>query len=157
MGSKRSSSAPVSTKQADWRTCYNFAGLGVEDPHYLSMIPMVERMRLRPPVQLFQPPSHLLSVFFRSIARFTVRMLDSQEGQQVASNVAGSRPHLGIQVIRLRGCCVHGGNCSSERWDVLCHTVRVSFQIKLGCVGEKQRTASFLLGPLLWLPSGWEF
>ena len=55
----------------------NFAGLGLEDP-------IVERMRLRPPIQLFQPLSHLLSVLFRSITTFAVRTVDSQEGQQVA-------------------------------------------------------------------------
>jgi hypothetical protein len=41
-------------------------------------------MRLRPPIQLFQPLSHLLSVLFRSITTFAVRTVDSQEGQQVA-------------------------------------------------------------------------
>jgi hypothetical protein len=63
-------------RQRNRRAC-NFARLGIEDP-------IVGRMRLRPPVQLFQPPSHLLSVLFTNIAKFTVRMLDSQEGQQVA-------------------------------------------------------------------------
>jgi len=72
-------------RQRNRRTCYNFGGLGIEDPHYLFMIPIVERMRLRPPVQFFQPLSHFIPVRFTSIAMFTVWTVDSQEGQQVAS------------------------------------------------------------------------
>ena len=59
------------------RRTYNFAGLGIEDR-------IVERTRLRPPAQLFQPLLHLNSVLFTGIAEFTVRMLDSQEGQEEA-------------------------------------------------------------------------
>jgi hypothetical protein len=71
-------------RQRNRRTCYNFAGLGIEDPHYHFMIPIVERMRRRP-VQFFQPLSHLNSVLFTSLAMFTVWPVDSQAGQQVAS------------------------------------------------------------------------
>jgi hypothetical protein len=70
--------------QRNRRTYYNFAGLGIEDPRR-SMIPIVERTRLRPPVQFFQPPSHFIPARFTSIATFTVRRVDSQQGQQVAS------------------------------------------------------------------------
>jgi hypothetical protein len=59
------------------RRAYNFAGLGIEDP-------IVGGMRKRLPTQLFQSLSHLLSVLFTGIARLTVRMVNSQEGQQVA-------------------------------------------------------------------------
>jgi hypothetical protein len=38
------------------RTCFNFAGFGIEDPHCLFLID--KRMRLRQSVQLFQLPSH---------------------------------------------------------------------------------------------------
>ena len=78
---------PLLRLQRNRRACYNFAGLGIEDPHYLSMIPIVKRTRLRPPVQLFQTLSHLNSVLFTSLAMFTVGMVDSQEGQQGASQV----------------------------------------------------------------------
>jgi hypothetical protein len=52
--------------------CYNFAGLGIEDLHNLSMIAIVWRIRLRPPIQLFQPFSHLKPALFTSFAMFTV-------------------------------------------------------------------------------------
>src|ERR1022692_1061400 len=42
-------------------------------------------MRLRPPVQLFQPLSHLKSILFTSIENFTIWTVDSQQGQQAAS------------------------------------------------------------------------
>jgi hypothetical protein len=78
------------------RTCHNFTGLGIDDPHYLFMISIVGGMPLRPPAQLFQPLSHLNSIFFTSIAKFTVWTVDSQEGQQVASylhdHLAGCSP-----------------------------------------------------------------
>jgi hypothetical protein len=66
-------------RQRNRRPCYNFAGLGIENLHNLS------RIRLRPPIQLVQPFSHLKSGLFTSFAMFTVRTVDSQEGQQVAS------------------------------------------------------------------------
>jgi hypothetical protein len=49
------------------------------------MIAIVWRIRLRPPVQLFQPLSHFIPARFTNIAMFTVWTVDSQEGQQVAS------------------------------------------------------------------------
>jgi hypothetical protein len=52
--------------------CYNFAGLGIEDLQNLSMIAIVWRIRLRPPVQLFQPLSHFIPARFTNIAMFTV-------------------------------------------------------------------------------------
>jgi len=64
------------------RRAYNFSGLRIEAPDCHSMIAM--RARLRPPVQLFQPPSHRLSVLFRSITTFAVWAVEFQEGQQVA-------------------------------------------------------------------------
>jgi hypothetical protein len=72
-------------RQRNRRPCYNFAGLGIEDLHNLSMIAIVWRIRLRPPIQLIQPFSHLKPALFTSLAMFTVRTVDSQEGQQVAS------------------------------------------------------------------------
>jgi hypothetical protein len=52
-------------------------------PH-LSMVVILERTRLRPPTQLFQPLSHLIPGRFASITMFTVWAVDSQEGQQRA-------------------------------------------------------------------------
>ena len=66
------------------------------------------RTRLRPPVQFLQPLSHHLSVLLGRIAKFTVRMLDSQEGQQVALQIH-DKPR-GIQFIRLKTCA------SSLKW-----------------------------------------
>jgi hypothetical protein len=51
-------------------------GLGIEDPHYLSMILIVERTWMR---QLFQPLAHFIPACFIGIAMFTIRMVDSQE------------------------------------------------------------------------------
>jgi len=48
------------------------------------MIPIVGGMRERPPIQLFQSLSHLLSVLFTIIATFAVWAVEFQEGQQVA-------------------------------------------------------------------------
>jgi hypothetical protein len=111
------------------RTCYNLAGLGIEDLHYLSMIAIVERTRLRPPAQLFQPLSHLIPAHFASITTFTVWTVDSQEGQQVAHPISLVHdPPRRIRVIRLSGCCVPWGNCSSGRRDVLCHRMRAAFR-----------------------------
>jgi hypothetical protein len=45
------------------------------------VILIVERTRLRPPVQLFQPLSHVIPVYFASITTFTVWAVDSQKGQ----------------------------------------------------------------------------
>jgi hypothetical protein len=67
------------------RACYTFAGLGIEDLHNLGMIPIVERIRRRPPVQLFQTFSHLNPALLPSFAMFAVRRVDSQKGQQIAS------------------------------------------------------------------------
>jgi hypothetical protein len=109
------------------RPTYHFAGLVIEDLPYLSMIPIVGGMWLRPPVQFFQPLSHLISTHFTNIARFAAWAVDSQEGQQVAFQIHD--PPRRIQVIRLRECCGStGGNCSSKRREALCHTMRVSFQ-----------------------------
>jgi hypothetical protein len=78
------------------------------------MISIGVRIRQRPPVQLFQPPSHLNPVLFTSIADFTIWTVDSQQGQQVASQIH-DKPR-GIQFIRLRACCASsGGNCFSKR------------------------------------------
>ena len=88
------------------------------------MIPMVERMRLRPPIQFFQPLSHINSVLFASIAMLTVRLVDSQEGQQAASQVHG-RPRR-IRVIPPHGCSSQlAGTALPERRDALCHRMRV--------------------------------
>jgi hypothetical protein len=91
------------------------------------MIPMVERMRLRPPIQFFQPLSHINSVLFASIAMLTVRLVDSQEGQQAASQVHGRPRRIGARSPHERWFST-GGNYSSERREALCHTMRESFQ-----------------------------
>jgi hypothetical protein len=67
-------------RQRNRRTCDNFAGLGIEDPHDLFLIPIVERMGMRPPVQFFQPLSHFITARFTS-AMFTVWTVDSQDVQ----------------------------------------------------------------------------
>jgi hypothetical protein len=64
------------------------------------MLLIVERTCPRPPVQLFQPLSHLNSILFTSIAKFTVWTVDSQEGQQVAFQI--HNPPRRIQSIRLK-------------------------------------------------------
>src|ERR1017187_5471352 len=63
------------------------------------MISLVGRTCALPPAQLFQPLSHLNSILFTSIAKFTVWTVDSQEGQQVASQVHD--PPRRIRIIRL--------------------------------------------------------
>jgi hypothetical protein len=73
---------------------------------------IVERIRLRPPVQFLQPLSRLIAARFANMAMFTVWAVDSQEEQQGAhpTSLVHDPPH-GIQVIRLRGCCaLSGGN-----------------------------------------------
>ena len=112
---------PLLRHQRNRRT-YNFTGLGIEFLHYPSMISIGVRIRQRPPVQLFQPLSHLNSVLFTSIADFTIWTVESQQGQQVASQIH-DKPR-GIQFIRLRTCCASsGGNCFSKRRDVLWHNM----------------------------------
>lgn len=71
--------------QRNRRTCHNVAGLRSEDFH--STFPIVGEIRLRLPTQFFQPLSHLLTARLTSTAMFTIRMVDSQEGQQ------GAHPH----------------------------------------------------------------
>ena len=77
------------------------------------MISIGVRMRQRPPVQLFQPLSHLNSVLFTSIAGFTIWTVESQQGQQVASQIH-DKPR-GIQFIRLRACCASSGGTVFRR------------------------------------------
>ena len=72
---------PLLCLQRTGRSCHNFSGLGIEN----HMITTGGRMRLRPPVQLLQTLSHLKSIVFTSIADFTIWTVDSQQGQQVAS------------------------------------------------------------------------
>jgi hypothetical protein len=48
---------------------------------------LFEHSRLPPPIQFFQPFSHFMSARFTHIAMLTVRMVDSQKGQQVASQL----------------------------------------------------------------------
>jgi hypothetical protein len=69
------------------RRTYNFSELGIEDPHCLSMIPIVERTRLCPPAQLVQSLSNLIPRRFTSITTFAVWAVEFQEGQQVASQI----------------------------------------------------------------------
>jgi hypothetical protein len=59
--------------------------------------PIVRRTRLHPPAQFFQPLSHLEPALFTSTT-FAVRMMDFQQGQQIASqlhiHLAGDSVHL---------------------------------------------------------------
>jgi hypothetical protein len=66
------------------------------------MIPIAERTRLHRPAQLVQPLPHLNPVPFTSVANFTVRVVDSQQEQQVASQIH-DKPR-GIHFIRLKEC-----------------------------------------------------
>jgi hypothetical protein len=70
---------------------YNFAWFGIEGSRYLR------RTWLHPPVQFFQPLSHFHSVLITSTI-LTVRMMDFQQGQQIASqlhiHLAGDSVHL---------------------------------------------------------------
>ena len=95
------------------RRTYNCTGLGIEFLHYPSTISIGVRIRQRPPVQLFQPLSHLNSVLFTSIAGFTIWTVESQQGQQVASQIH-DEPR-GIQFIRLRACCTSSGGTAFRR------------------------------------------
>jgi hypothetical protein len=76
------------------RRTHNFAGLGIDDLHYLLMIPIVERARLRPPVQFFQPLSSFISASFPSIAKFTVWTVDSRQSGCAWSNGVSYRWRL---------------------------------------------------------------
>jgi len=75
---------------------------------------LFEHSRLPPPIQFFQPFSHFMSARFTHIAMLTVRMVDSQKGQQVASQL---HDHLAeFRLLASGGCCVRNvGNCSSQR------------------------------------------
>ena len=77
------------------------------------MISIGVRVRQRPPVQLFQPPAHLNSVLFTSIADFTIWTVDSQQGQQVASQIH-DKPR-GMQFIRLRACWLKAAGTAFRR------------------------------------------
>lgn len=85
------------TKQAGWlrlRRVWNWR------PPNLTISLAVERVGLRPPVQLFQTFSHLKPAFFKSFAICTVWTMDFQEEKQVA--FCGHN-HLTGRVIRLAG------------------------------------------------------
>ncbi len=93
------------------RRAYNFAGLGIEAP-------IVRRGWLRPPVQLFQPLSHLHPRRFTSITTFAVWAVEFQEGQQVALPTwLVHNPTSGFESIASKRApaASSGGNCTSER------------------------------------------
>jgi hypothetical protein len=48
---------------------------------------LFKQIRLIPPIQFLQPFSHCLAAGFTQIAMVTVRMVDSQKGQQVATQL----------------------------------------------------------------------
>jgi HD superfamily phosphohydrolase YqeK len=48
---------------------------------------LFKQIRLIPPIQFLQPFSHCLAAGSTQIAMVTVRMVDSQKGQQVASQL----------------------------------------------------------------------
>ena len=84
--------------------------------HHLSMVVILERTRLRPPTQFFQPLLHLIPARFASIAMFTVGAVDSQEGQRVADPRSQvHNPPRRIRVIRLRGAASMVGSGHGER------------------------------------------
>jgi hypothetical protein len=68
-------------QRADW---LQLRQLGIGDLHDLFLIPILERMRLRSPAQLFKPLSHLTPAHLTSITVFTVWAVNSQARQQVA-------------------------------------------------------------------------
>ena len=80
--------------------------------HHLSIIPILVRNRLRPPVQLFKPIVHLTPARFASIAMFTVGAVDSQQGHQAADSISqGHNPTSPEFGSFPRGRCVPcGGN-----------------------------------------------
>jgi hypothetical protein len=59
-------------------------GLESKDFHNLAMKFSVERIGLRPPIQICQTFSHVKPALFQSFAACTVWTVDSQKGQQVA-------------------------------------------------------------------------
>ena len=79
-----------------------------------------ETLLLRPPAQFFQPLSHLLTARLTSIAMFTVRLMDSQDGQQ------GAHPNFQVHYLPLWDsgylsleCCVStGGGIFEEAWQI---------------------------------------
>jgi hypothetical protein len=87
---------------------------------------LFKQIRLIPPIQFLQPFSHCLAARFTQIAMVTVRMVDSQKGQQVASQL---HDHLAeFRLLASGGCCVRNvGNCFAEA-RILCHTMPVEFQ-----------------------------
>ena len=86
---------------ADW---LQLRQVGIGDFQDLSVIPILERIRLRPPTQLFKPISHLTPAHFANITMFTLWAVDSQDGQQVAHPTSQvHNPPRRIRVIRLRG------------------------------------------------------
>jgi hypothetical protein len=76
------------------RYCLQRAGwlqlrqLGIGDLHDLFLIPILGRMRLRSPAQLFKPLSHLTPAHLTSITAFTIWAVDPQEGQQVTDTTS---------------------------------------------------------------------
>lgn len=76
------------------RQGYNFSGLRIEDSYCL--------WRMSPPAQFFQPLSHFNSIVLTS-AILTVRTVDSQQGQQVASQL---HRHLAGHSVHSTGRCI---------------------------------------------------
>jgi len=123
------------------------------------MTPMLERKRLRPAVQFFQPLSHFIAARFRNMAMLTVRGTDSQDEQQIArpTSLVHNPPH-GIQVIRLRECCVStGGTCSSKKRPrdhaPRCGCRFNKIDVKSGCAEVTRTTvaSSSFLGRDFWV------
>src|ERR1017187_304006 len=95
---------------------YTFGSLRIGVLLHLSMVVILERTRLRPPTQFFQPLLHLIPSRFASIAMFTVGAVDSQEGQRVADPRSQvHNPPRRIRVIRLRGAASMVGSGHGER------------------------------------------
>jgi hypothetical protein len=91
---------------------------------------IVERIRLRPSVQFFQPLSRLIAARFANRAMFTVWAVDSQEEQPGAhpTSLIRDPPH-GIQVNSPQGLLrLEWRELIFEAGDVLCDTIGVSFQ-----------------------------
>jgi len=87
----------------------------------------VERMRLRPSVQFFQPLSRLIAARFANMAMFTVWAVDSQEEQPGAhpTSLIRDPPH-GIQVKGLLR--LEWRELIFEAARRIMHTIGVSFQ-----------------------------
>jgi hypothetical protein len=88
---------------------------------------LFKQSRLIPPIQFLQPFSHCLAAGFTQIAMVTVRMVDSQKGQQVATQLHDLLAEFKLlasgEVLRSQR-----GELLFAEARILCHTTPVQFQ-----------------------------